>query len=235
MGKRRTEEEKKSLVQKAFDHFKCTYVQKEELFQFTKKLTGTRGAIGRICEEYLGNDRARCVYGYYKLPTTTLDGHRFVDDPKRYRREDREFERQHNIRCDKGREPTPNALEKVLQATAMARYLDRIEAGLTILKKFYHYKTESGHTREIDLLCKDQTGNIVVIEFKRSHVQPRDVVGQVLEYMGHEKFVRKKPVRGFIVVGHSWSAIEYARLVVSNLEIVTYEKIFPPGVLKRLV
>ena len=76
----------------------------------------------------------------------------------------------------------------------------------------------------IDLLVKDKkTGSHVVIELKRNQSSD-DTVGQVLRYMGWVKEkMSDQNVRGLIVAGKYDEKLDYARKMVSGLEVFIYE------------
>ena len=71
----------------------------------------------------------------------------------------------------------------------------------------------------IDLLGKDENGNYVVVELKRT-LGTDQVVGQILRYMGclMEEHGKEK-VRGIVIVGKKDRALSYAAMAVPNLQV----------------
>ena len=92
-------------IQSAFDHFKSTYVHRDELFQFSTQLAD-RYTLGRLCKLYLGTERYHPVRGYFQLPTV-IGSQTVVDDADKYYSRDRAFELKHGIgrQTRKDREP----------------------------------------------------------------------------------------------------------------------------------
>jgi RecB family endonuclease NucS len=109
----------------------------------------------------------------------------------------------------------------------VARVLERIEPGLRITKSFYRMRSSKGNRREIDILCEDLNGNPYVIEFKRFGVHSREVVGQIVEYMGMQIARGEPEVRGCIVVGDATEELLNARLIVKGLDVRTYRELLP--------
>lgn len=83
------------------------------------------------------------------------------------------------------------------------------------------FQTDIGR---IDLLVKDKkTGSYVVVELKRNQSSD-DTVGQALRYMGWVKEkMSDQNVRGIIVAGKYDEKLDYARKMVSGLEVFIYE------------
>lgn len=83
------------------------------------------------------------------------------------------------------------------------------------------FQTDIGR---IDLLVKDKkTGSHVVVELKRNQSSD-DTVGQALRYMGWVKEkMNDQNVRGIIVAGKYDEKLDYARKMVSGLEVFIYE------------
>ncbi|MFZ5447406.1 MAG: endonuclease NucS domain-containing protein [Thermodesulfobacteriota bacterium] len=96
--------------------------------------------------------------------------------------------------------------------------LDQIESGLRLEKR--QLSTAAGR---LDLLCRDQDGQYVVIELKRS-IGTDQVVGQILRYMGWvgENFQTDK-VRGIIIVGKKDQALSYAVKAVANIQVKEFK------------
>jgi RecB family endonuclease NucS len=117
-------------------------------------------------------------------------------------------------------------LERVLQHRVKL-VLDRIEPDLRCLKESFGIRSSAGRRRVIDLLCEDARGNSVVIEFKRCGVTAREVVAQIVEYMGMRLAAGVTDVRGYIVVGDRSPELYNAERIVRGLRICTYQEIFP--------
>jgi DNA-binding CsgD family transcriptional regulator len=89
---------------------------------------------------------------------------------------------------------TTFGLERDLQA-ALRRNIAQLEPGLTIVDGDRERRVESGG--RIDILAKDRSGGMVVIELKAGRAD-RDAVGQILAYMG-ELMDEAASVRGILV------------------------------------
>jgi hypothetical protein len=217
------------LVQAAFDHFRCTYVSRPDLFAFSETLTGKRHSISSICRQLL-DENHRPARNYFRLPTRA-GSESLVDNPDKYADNDKQFEVMHGLVAKastfaKAIEPTNDQLEHVLQMR-VAHVLERIEPGLRSIKSFYRMRSSKGNRREIDILCEDRNGNPYVIEFKRFRARSRDVVGQIVEYMGMLIAGGATGVRGCIVVGDATEELLNARLIVKSLDVRTYRELLP--------
>jgi hypothetical protein len=217
------------LVQAAFDHFRCTYVYRPDLFAFSETLTGKPHSISLICRQLLSENH-RPAPNYFRLPTRA-GSESIVDDPDKYGDNDKQFEVKHGLEAKasifaNAAEPTNDQLERVLQKR-VARVLERIELGLRSTKSFHRMRSSRGNRREIDILCEDRNGNAYVIEFKRFGVHTRQVVGQIVEYMGMQIARGATGIRGCIVVGDATEELLNARLIVKGLEVRTYRELLP--------
>jgi restriction system protein len=87
--------------------------------------------------------------------------------------------------------------------------------------KSQQYQTSIGR---IDILAKDKTtGGHVVIELKRNQTSD-DTVGQILRYMGWVKENLNDPtVSGIIVAGKYDEKLDYARKMISGIDVFIYE------------
>ncbi|HOI77049.1 MAG TPA: endonuclease NucS [Methanofastidiosum sp.] len=92
-----------------------------------------------------------------------------------------------------------------------------IEKGFTDVRKEYDTK-EVGR---IDLLCKDNRGNQVVIELKKGRKND-EVVGQILRYIGWVKKNYGSKVRGIIIVNEPDERLQYAVDAINNLVELKY-------------
>lgn len=108
------------------------------------------------------------------------------------------------------------SLEKDLQQ-ALRKSIDQLEPGLTIIDGGTERTVPSGR---IDILARDTKGNAVVIELKAVKAR-RDVIGQILAYMGDiaEEF---ENVRGILVAPEYEDRVISASRVVENLKLQTY-------------
>lgn len=112
------------------------------------------------------------------------------------------------------------SLEKDLQKYLSNR-LSEIEDGLTLVGK--EYKTEAGF---IDLLCKDRSGNHVIIEAKAGKAKDA-ALGQILGYVGALKESGiEGEIRTIIVAADFDSRLIYAAKALPNLILVKYNLSF---------
>jgi Holliday junction resolvase-like predicted endonuclease len=83
------------------------------------------------------------------------------------------------------------------------------------------YRTDIGR---IDILVKDKkSGSYVVIELKRNQTSD-DTIGQLTRYMGWIKKEKKDAnVRGVIIAGQVDKKLDYAREMIPNVEVFTYQ------------
>ena len=109
------------------------------------------------------------------------------------------------------------SLEKDLQS-ALRAHIAQLEPGLTIIDGGNERTVPSGR---IDILARDPSGTVVVIELKAVKA-PRDAVAQVLAYMGDIQSEGSASVRGILVApDFDPRAISAAR-VVPTLTLHTY-------------
>jgi len=95
-----------------------------------------------------------------------------------------------------------------------------VEKGLSLVQKEFDTK-EVGR---IDLLCKDQKNNHVVIELKKGRKND-EVVGQTLRYLGWVEKNLKTKVRGIIIVNEPDERLEYALGPIKNLIELKFYKV----------
>jgi len=91
---------------------------------------------------------------------------------------------------------------------------EAIERELSLVEKGAEYQTDVGR---IDLLCKDENGNFVVVELKKLREGDR-ALGQLLRYMGwvKEKIAEGKKVRGILITHEFDENLDYAVKEVEN-------------------
>lgn len=105
----------------------------------------------------------------------------------------------------------------------LADNLELIEPGLIPFDSdnYIEYRTDDGG--RIDLLCKDSSDNVVVVELKRGKADD-EVIGQLTRYMGwaREVIAPKGNVRGFIVANVVSKRLRRAASVVPDVTLVSY-------------
>jgi len=91
---------------------------------------------------------------------------------------------------------------------------EAIERGLSLVEGGVEYQTDVGR---IDLLCKDENGNFVVIELKKLKEGDR-ALAQLLRYMGwvREKIAERKKVRGILITHEFDESLDYAAKEVAG-------------------
>jgi len=110
------------------------------------------------------------------------------------------------------------SLEKDLQA-ALRKNITQIEDGLEIVDGNAEKKVDSGF---IDILAKDNKGQMVVIELKAVKAR-RDVIGQILAYMGDiSDEWSESNVRGILIAPEFDSKVIAASRMVPNLTLKKY-------------
>jgi len=86
--------------------------------------------------------------------------------------------------------------------------VDKIESGLILVRR----QLDTREVGRLDLLCKDQEGNFVVVELKRG-VAPASIIDQIQRYMGwiiKHCAKESQKVRGIIIVGTRDTVLDYA-------------------------
>jgi len=91
---------------------------------------------------------------------------------------------------------------------------EAIERGLSLVEKGVEFQTDVGR---IDLLCKDENGNFVVVELKKLGEGDR-ALGQLLRYMGWvgEKMAEGRKVRGILITHEFDENLDYAVKAVAD-------------------
>jgi hypothetical protein len=117
------------------------------------------------------------------------------------------------------------SLERDLEAALIHR-LDQLSPGLTRYTEggTRGHQLDTGIVGRLDLLARDEQGQLVVIELKVGKADDR-VVGQILRYMGWVKreLARGAPVRGIIVASEFNDRIRYAVEAIPGIELKRYE------------
>jgi len=115
---------------------------------------------------------------------------------------------------------TQVSLEKDLQQYLSVR-VGELEEGLSLVDGGIEYSTEAGR---VDLLAKDNQGNLVVIELKA--VKAKDsALGQLLGYVGCV-MQNNSNVRGILVASDFDKRVVFAVKALSNIKLVKYELSF---------
>jgi len=97
-----------------------------------------------------------------------------------------------------------------------------IERGLTLVEGGEEYDTHE--VGNIDLLCKDNAGNYVVVELKRRRTGDQ-AVEQILRYIGWVQENLSKKVRGIIVIGEPYEKLEYAHKPIKSFVKIKYYRV----------
>jgi len=110
------------------------------------------------------------------------------------------------------------SLERDLQA-ALRENIEQLEPGLVIIDGGKEKITPSGRT---DILAIDANKRTVVIELKVGQAD-REVIAQILSYMGDMQAETGEPVRGIVVANDFTSRAIAASKPVSNIELQEYK------------
>lgn len=114
------------------------------------------------------------------------------------------------------------SLERDMQAS-LRKNIESLQSGLAIIDDGAERSVSSGF---IDILCKDQQGNVVVVELKAGKTDAR-VVGQILGYMGDVMDEDELTCVKGIIVAHEFDRRTIAAAkVVPNLSLVRYSIAF---------
>lgn len=101
--------------------------------------------------------------------------------------------------------------------------LSEIEPGLILVDGGVEYQTEAGR---IDILAKDQTGGLVVIEIKAGTAKD-SAIGQLLGYMGYLSLSNENlKVRGILIASSFDTRAIYAAKGLPNIKLVKYQLSF---------
>ena len=115
---------------------------------------------------------------------------------------------------------TSVSLERDLHLYFATR-ISAIEPGLKLVDDGVEYQTEAG---DIDLLAKDTTGTLVVIELKAGTARD-SALGQLLGYIGCLATPQQK-VRGILVASSFESRVVFASKALPNIKLLEYELSF---------
>ena len=115
---------------------------------------------------------------------------------------------------------TQVSLEKDLQQYLSSR-VNELEQGLVLVENGVEYSTEAGR---IDLLAKDSSNNLVVVELKA--VKAKDsALGQLLGYIGCLS-QENKNIRGILVASEFEKRVIFAAKALPNIKLIKYELSF---------
>lgn len=109
------------------------------------------------------------------------------------------------------------SLERDMQAS-LRKNISSLEGGLEIIDDGFERAVLSGF---IDILCRDKSRNIVVVELKAGKADAR-VIGQTLGYMGDLVDEEGGQVRGIIVAHDFDQRTRSAAKAVPNLDLYRY-------------
>lgn len=112
------------------------------------------------------------------------------------------------------------SLERDLHSYLAAR-VGEIETGLVLAEDGVEYQTEAGR---IDLLAKDASNSLVVIELKAGRAKD-SALGQLLGYMGCLSAVGTN-VRGILVASSFDSRVVFAAKGLPNIKLLRYQLSF---------
>lgn len=114
------------------------------------------------------------------------------------------------------------SLEKDLHSYLIGR-VNEIESGLVLADDGVEYQIDVGR---IDLLAKDNDGNVVVIELKAGKAKD-NALGQLLGYMGCLSASRdQQNIRGILVASSFDTRVVYAAKALPNVKLVKYQLAF---------
>jgi len=115
-------------------------------------------------------------------------------------------------------------LERDLQL-ALRSNIQQLEEGLVIIDNGKEYVTEAGR---VDILAKDASDTIVVVELKAGMAAP-EALTQLLAYMGATSKREDKSVRGILVAGDFHPRVVFAARAVPNVKLRRYRFKFTFG------
>ncbi|KUI99599.1 endonuclease NucS domain-containing protein [Vibrio sp. MEBiC08052] len=111
------------------------------------------------------------------------------------------------------------SLEKDLHSY-LARNIQDIENGLTIVEGGIEYVLDAGR---IDILAKDKTGQLVVIELKAGKAKD-SALGQLLGYIGClSESSESSNIRGILVASDFDKRVVFGAKAISNVKLVKYQ------------
>ncbi|MGF1888096.1 endonuclease NucS [Photobacterium profundum] len=111
------------------------------------------------------------------------------------------------------------SLEKDLHSY-LARNVSDIEAGLSVVEGGIEYGIDAGR---IDILAKDSTGALVVIELKAGKAKD-SALGQLLGYIGClSELENNRNIRGIIVASDFDKRVVFGAKTLSNVKLVKYQ------------
>jgi hypothetical protein len=114
--------------------------------------------------------------------------------------------------------PLAMSFERDLQRTLRLN-INSLENGLEIIDGGFERQVLNGG--RIDILCKDQNENLVVIELKAGKGKP-EVLAQILDYMADLRGGTESPVRGIIVAHDFDRRLQNAVTMVPEVQLKKY-------------
>lgn len=91
----------------------------------------------------------------------------------------------------------------------LAKNLNFIEEGLTLISEEFHLKNPDGAGGFIDIFAKDRDGNLVIIELKRSNAASREAITELSKYIAlirRSKNIKNSEVR-LIIISTEWNEL----------------------------
>lgn len=220
----RTLEQEKQILERAYKHFKSLYLPRTRLMDYCMENYDRQTVVNVIIEKHATREGARPKRGFFRIPPEMLE------NSKLYEEFDRNFERENKI-TEYGGAMEPDSSSEEHYVSRVLQNLDAVELGLTNPKTKVGVRDSAKKRLEIDLLCEGADGRSIVIELKRVGQTPRDIAAQTIEYMGMimEERNCKDCVRGYMLVGERYPAVNMAERVVANLKVKLYRDVFPPA------
>jgi hypothetical protein len=144
------------------------------------------------------------------------------------------------IEWNKNQPPEPSpSIGASLEEEDLRRYIASMQTLESMFGEYYKgyilYKEQDGKTTGelydtktvgiIDLLYQNDTGNILVIELKRTEDTPDKAVGQIARYLGwvQENLGRNRKIEGLLVARSASEELKYAVKALKDCRLFTYE------------
>jgi len=111
----------------------------------------------------------------------------------------------------------------------LAAHLDLIEPGLTLVKKEQYLRNDRGASGFIDIFARSSTGQLVIIEIKRSDAAAREAIQELFKYVAllRETLLVKKTEYRLLIASTEWHEllIPYSELACSAPYDITAKRI----------